>query len=64
MFASAMKLFENEGLRVAAIRGFWRPGQGSDNYRQYTENLEKGMAPKQAAANTWTGRSLPDLVTR
>ncbi|RKP43266.1 hypothetical protein, partial [Trinickia fusca] len=56
MFASAMERLEREGVQVNAIRGMWIGGTDSVNAAQYLSNLDRGMPPQQAAANTWTGR--------
>jgi hypothetical protein len=56
MFLSAMQRLDQEGVQVSAIRGTWVEGTDSVNSAQYLNNLNKGMLPQQAAANTWTGR--------
>lgn len=56
MFASAMQRLDQEGVQVNAIRGTWIEGTDSVNAAEYLSNLDQGMSPQQAAANTWTGR--------
>jgi hypothetical protein len=56
MFASAMQRLDQEGVQVNAIRGTWIEGTDSVNSAEYLSNLDQGMSPQQAAANTWTGR--------
>lgn len=56
MFASAMQRLDQEGVQVNAIRGTWIEGTDSVNAAEYLSNLDRGMSPQQAAANTWTGR--------
>ena len=55
MFASAMQRLQRENVQVNSIRGVWIDGTDSVNAAQYLSNLNRGMSPQQAAANTWTG---------
>ncbi|MBB3761893.1 hypothetical protein [Xanthomonas arboricola] len=39
-----------------SIRGTWIEGTDSVNAAEYLTNIDRGMSPQRAAANTWTGR--------
>lgn len=56
MFASAMQRLNQEGIQVNSIRGTWIEGTDSVNAAEYLTNIDRGMSPQRAAANTWTGR--------
>ena len=56
MFASAMQRLQRENVQVNAIRGVWIEGADSVNAAQYLTNLNRGLSPRNAAADTWTGR--------
>ena len=55
MFHSMMARLQQEGVEVSAIRGAWLNGTDSVNFAQYQTGIANGLAPEQAAANTWTG---------
>ena len=56
MLMSAMQRLKQEGIQVNAIGNLWMNGGDSVNHKEYVENRGKGMLPRQAAANTWSGR--------
>ncbi len=58
---SASEVFEAAwgiiGGDVRSIEGVWYSAPGiSGNYDRFVLNLRQGMAPEQAALNTWTGK--------
>ena len=51
-----MTRLNQDGIQVNSIRGAWLQGTDSVNYSQYTQGIANGLAPEQAALNTWTGK--------
>jgi hypothetical protein len=44
---------------IKQFEGLWVKGKSWDtNFREYMNNLSKGMSPEAAAWETWTGRQL------
>jgi hypothetical protein len=56
MFDDMMRNVSKNG-DIKQIEGQWSNKLGlSDNYEAYKQNIAQGMTPKDAAANTWTGK--------
>lgn len=56
MFISLMNRLEEESIRVDKIQAEWEVDSDSVNTAVFLENLGRGLSPKAAAHDTWTGR--------
>jgi hypothetical protein len=55
MFYSMMQELAAKDIQVNRIRGLWYPGAKSTNFTMYQTGRWSGLAPQEAALNTWTG---------
>jgi hypothetical protein len=65
MFLSVTYALEKLNVNVRQIDSVWEHhGAMSSNHKQLWENLDKGMSPKQAALQTFTGRMASQVNLR
>lgn len=53
---SALKVYHNHGIEITSHDGNWPRKPDYTNWQQYDAGIEAGLAPEQAAMNTFSGR--------